>query len=93
MFKYNVEFSDSAKYHIKLFEKAGNKLALKKIDILLNEIVTHPRTGTGHPERLKGYGEIERWSRRIDKEHRLVYEIKEEVVLILIVSAYGHYDD
>jgi len=84
---YILKYSDRAKNDIKKIKKSGNKLAFNKIDILLNELTEHPRTGTGHPERLKGYGEIERWSRRIDKEHRLVYEIKEEVVLILIVSA------
>jgi len=90
--KYSVKFSPKAEIGIKKFEKAGNKTALKKINTLVNELYEHPRTGTGHPEQLKGYVE-ERWSRRIDREHRLVYEIKEEVVLVLIVSAYGHYDD
>jgi len=89
---YTLKYSNRAKSDIKKIKKSGNKIAFNKINILLNELMEHPRTGTGHPEQLKGYVE-ERWSRRIDREHRLVYEIKEEVVLVLIVSAYGHYDD
>ncbi len=56
--------------------------------ILLNEIAEHPYEGTGKPESLKyelsGY-----WSRRITKEHRLIYEVDGDRVLIL--SAKGHY--
>jgi len=91
MIKYDIDLSPEAKEGIAKFSKAGDKLALKKIDALLKELALHPKTGTGHPEQLKGYEN--RWSRRITQKHRLVYEIQEEVVLILIVSAYGHYDD
>lgn len=64
----------------------------KKVGQLLQELESHPRSGTGHPERLKHYSE-ETWSRQINKQHRLVYEIKEDVVTIVLLSAYGHYDD
>ncbi|MBD3628358.1 MAG: Txe/YoeB family addiction module toxin [Cyclobacterium sp.] len=61
-----------------------------KIDQLLDELEEHPETGTGKPERLKnilsGY-----WSRRINKEHRLVYSIDGEKVIVTVISAYGHY--
>ncbi len=71
-----------------LLKKSGNKAILKKILILLNELAEHPFEGTGKPESLKyefsGY-----WSRRINQEHRLIYEIDGDRVLIL--SAKGHY--
>ena len=73
----------------KKFEKAGNKLILKKIDTLLKELAIHPKTGTGKPEYLK-YKKC--WSRRIDEEHRLCYEIYDDVVVVLVLSAFGHYD-
>ena len=89
--KYKIQFTPDANNDIKMFEKAGNKLVLKKINSLLLELSEHPKTGTGKPEQLKGYDE-NRWSRRITKKHRLVYDIEEDVV-VLVVSAYGHYDD
>jgi toxin YoeB len=41
---------------------------------------------------LKGQPEG-RWSRRISQKHRLVYRIFDTEVLVLVLSAYGHYDD
>ncbi|MFR9624293.1 MAG: type II toxin-antitoxin system YoeB family toxin, partial [Rikenellaceae bacterium] len=53
-----------------------------------------PRSGTGKPERLKGYApEREMWSRRIDSKNRLIYQIKEQELVVIAVAAYGHYDD
>ena len=62
---------------------------LKKINQLIKEIQKTPFQGTGKPEPLKfelaGF-----WSRRIDKEHRLVY--KSEGTDVLIFSCRYHYD-
>lgn len=52
----------------------------------------HPKTGTGHPEQLKG-NRSGLWSRRITKKHRLVYEIHDNKIIVLVLTAYGHYDD
>lgn len=49
----------------------------------------HPFEGTGKPELLK-YNLEGYWSRRINREHRIVYEVTEEIVFVL--SAKGHYD-
>ena len=50
------------------------KNTLKKLNGLINQAVRTPTSGTGRPEALKG--ELAGyWSRRIDKEHRLVYKI------------------
>ena len=81
----------------KAFEDAS-KLKLsepkvyKKLSDFIEELKEHPKTGTGHPEPLKGTPEG-RWSRRLSKKHRLVYRILENEVYIDILSAYGHYDD
>jgi toxin YoeB len=66
--------------------------AYEKAQILIEELKSHPKTGTGHPEPLKGQPEG-RWSRRISKKHRLVYRIFEDAVLVLVLRAYGHYED
>lgn len=68
-----------------------NRLA-KYVERLLSELREHPRTGLGHPEPLKGKPEG-RWSRELTKKHRLVYRIYETEVEVLVISAYGHYDD
>jgi addiction module toxin, txe/yoeB family len=52
-----------------------------------------PKKGIGKPEALKGYGEREVWSRRINDKHRLVYEIFEQESEVKILTAFGHYDD
>ena len=73
---------------LKRSEPASFQKAIK----LLNEIAIHPKTGTGHPEPLKGESN-DRWSRKITKKHRLVYRIFEEEVHVYILSSYGHYED
>jgi len=92
-FLYEFSYSDTYLKHIKQLKKENKANLLKKIDSLLDEIEQEPKKGTGNPEALKHYGEAEVWSRRIDKKHRLVYEIFEEEKRIDILSAYGHYKD
>ncbi len=55
------------------------------------ELSEHPYTGTGKVKQLRGVQGI--WSRRIDKKNRLLYMVKEEDAVVLILSVIGHYDD
>ena len=71
--------------------RSESKAFNKALD-LLDELMEHPRTGTGHPEPLSG-DRAGQWSRRITLKHRLVYEIRETEVVVLVLTAYGHYDD
>ena len=52
----------------------------------------HPTTGTGKPEALRGDRKGQ-WSRRITGEHRLIYEIHEDIITVVMISAAGHYGD
>ena len=88
---YEIEYTETAKEHIRLL-RAHDPAAFKKVTQLLLELIEHPKTGTGHPEQLKGK-EAGTWSRRITKKHRLVYEIHDKQILVLVLAAYGHYDD
>ena len=88
---YEIEYTETAKEHIRWL-RANEPAAFKKISQLLLELMDHPQTGTGHPEQLKGEPKG-RWSRRISKKHRLVYEIHDRQVLVLVLAAYGHYED
>ncbi len=88
MSSYFIRFSEQAKEDIRQHKKSGNKSVLNKINLLLEELALHPFTGTGKPEQLK-YELAGLWSRRINQEHRLVYEVIDGIVSIL--SAKGHY--
>jgi toxin YoeB len=85
---YYLDFSQQAKSDIDFHKKTGNKAVLKKLFVLLDELTEHPFTGTGKPEQLK-YILAGSWSRRINQEHRLIYEVMDDTVLIY--SAKGHY--
>ena len=86
---YTIVFTEGAKKDlVELYKKAPR--AVSKLSKLLDEVREHPRTGTGQVEQLKGYdGSV--YSRRITKEHRLVYKIYDGVVEVLVLSAFGHY--
>jgi len=68
------------------------KKVLIKIDKLLDELREHPKTGTGKPEQLKHY-EIPTWSRRLTDNHRLIYRIQENRVVVMVLSFWEHYGD
>jgi toxin YoeB len=72
-----------------LYWQKTDKKMLKRINDLLKDIARNPYSGTGKPEPLK-YKYAGFWSRRIDKEHRLIYQVKEDA--ILIVKCRYHYD-
>ncbi|MCB9202942.1 MAG: Txe/YoeB family addiction module toxin [Flavobacteriales bacterium] len=89
--KYRLDYTEKTKKDIDFFKKSGNLNLIKKIFNLLNEISEHPYTGIGKPEPLKyqlsGY-----WSRRINKEHRIIYEFLENENIVVIHSLKGHYN-
>ena len=65
-----------------------DKSIVDRIKILIREIDNDPFKGVGKPEPLKGNWSGH-WSRRINREHRLVYRVSE--TQILIVKCKGHY--
>ncbi len=85
--RITVEAQDDL-YKLAKYEPKAYQKALKFFD----ELQQHPKTGLGHPEPLKGQPEG-RWSREITKKHRLVYQIFESEVVVLVLAAYGHYND
>lgn len=67
---------------------SDDRKTLRRINRLIDEAVRDPGSGTGKPERLKG-DLAGCWSRRIDQEHRLVYTVQSEQLVIL--QARYHY--
>jgi toxin YoeB len=84
----NVLFTDAgwADY---VYWQTEDRKTLKKINDLIRDIKRSPYEGMGKPEPLKhqlqGY-----WSRRIDPEHRLVYQAEGNKTLIIIACRYHH---
>jgi len=87
---YEILITDVAKNDILKLRKSGNKSLMRKLDTLLSELREHPLEGTGQIEQLKHYQDPT-YSRRINKEHRLVYRVREQTVTVLVLSCYGHY--
>jgi len=65
------------------FEEKDKTVLIWVIDSkLIKEVQRDPFTGTGKPEPLK-HALSGCWSRRIDQEHRLVYQVREDKIRIL----------
>lgn len=64
------------------FCKKNNKKIVEKIQKLLQAILENPYEGIGKPEQLK-YKLFGCWSRRINREHRLVYRIIDDELQLL----------
>ena len=79
--------SDDAWQDYMYWQTADRKI-LKRINLLIQDIQREPFDGIGKPEPLR-FNLAGFWSRRIDEEHRLVYAIEDESVLI--VSCRYHY--
>lgn len=88
---YKIDISSDATKIIKKWKKS-NPIAFKKLYKLIPELEQHPRTGTGHPEALKGGNDIT-WSRHITANDRIIYDIYDDVVTVMIVELEGHYKD
>lgn len=84
-----ITLSPEAKKHYKKIKKT---YLIKKYFILIDKIKINPYAEGNSFKRLKG-NKSETYSRRINEEHRLVYEVKDEIITILIISCWGHYDD
>ncbi len=88
---YAIEYTTEAIEDLKRLQRNEPKV-YQKAKRLIQELATHPKSGLGHPEALRGQPEG-RWSRELSRKHRIVYRIFESEVLVLVLSSYGHYDD
>ncbi|HLO55060.1 MAG TPA: Txe/YoeB family addiction module toxin [Saprospiraceae bacterium] len=83
-----IRLGSEAVKDLEYIKSIGNHKILKRIVLLIESIKNSPFKGIGKPEPLKHnwYG---KWSRRIDRENRLIYEIGSDH--IKIHSLLGHY--
>jgi toxin YoeB len=77
----NVTFTPTALDDLRYWLKTDKRQA-DRILALLEEIRRTPFEGQGKPEPLR-FQLAGCWSRRIDREHRLVYQVEEEEIVVL----------
>jgi len=77
----NVTFTPTALDDLRYWLKTDKRQA-DRILTLLEEIRRTPFDGTGKPEPLR-FQLAGCWSRRIDREHRLVYQVEESEIIVL----------
>jgi len=84
-----LEFRERAFEDLQYWVRMNPKVA-KRLLRLIEETKRDPFGGTGKPEPLGG--ELSGWwSKRIDQEHRLIFRIDGDS--LIIAQAKGHYDD
>ena len=88
---YKVEYSKAADKTLRKWKRSNPTLFKKTTKVLL-DIMQHPRTGIGHPEALVGGNDIT-WSRHITADDRIIYDIYDERITVLIIQAENHYND
>ena len=86
-----IELYEEAIEDFAFWKKSGNKAILKRIQILLKDLSQNPFSGLGNPEPLK-YDLSGKFSRRINKEHRIFYSVSQSQNKIYIYSLKGHYE-
>ena len=89
--RYIIDISDHADKISRKWKKSNPQL-FKKYQRIYHELADHPRTGTGHPEPLRGGNDIT-YSRRLSAHDRIIYDIHDETVTVLVIDVEGHYDD
>jgi toxin YoeB len=76
----DILFHQDAWEDYQYFQERDTK-KLEKINKLIKDIARSPFAGIGKPEPLK-HSLSSFWSRRIDQEHRLIYQIKDRTIYI-----------
>jgi len=87
---FEVESTSRADLDFVYWQSSGNLKILTRINQLIEAARINPASGLGKPERLK-FHNVETYSRRIDRTHRLVYRVEGEKIIIL--TARFHYAD
>ncbi len=88
---YKVNFTPEAKKVLVKIKKSNPKL-WKKVEKVLHELVENPKVGTGHPEPLKG-GRSITYSRRLSAHDRIIYDVYDNNLIVLVLQLEGHYND
>ena len=87
MTSWRIQISNQARKDLAWFRRQDRRLYRKCFDLTL-AVMEDPFRGIGKPEHLKGLGGNV-WSRRVNQEHRMVYEVFEDE--LIVVAAYRYH--
>ncbi|MBE9221626.1 Txe/YoeB family addiction module toxin [Cyanobacterium stanieri LEGE 03274] len=76
-----ISFLEDA-WHDYLYWQIQDKKTLKRINQIIKDIQRNPFDGIGKPEPLK-FDLSGLWSRRINQEHRLIYQVLDDEIIII----------
>jgi toxin YoeB len=86
---FKIEYEKKALKQLKKLK--NNQQLLDKISSILYEISLDPYSPSHKFERLKG--NLSGFcSKRIDKQNRLVYQVQDQKVIVVVISVLGHYE-
>ena len=88
---YSVDYTNAAKKTLAKWKKS-NPILFKKATSILLDMMQHPRTGLGHPEPLVGGHDIT-YSRHITAHDRIIYDIYDDRISVLVIQCEEHYND
>lgn len=88
---YKLEFAPRALSDFERIKKSGNKAVINRLRNILQELMEHPLSGIGKPEKLRHRDNS--YSRRLSGKDRIVYSIHDDIVTVNILQMLGHYDD
>ena len=86
---YRIAFLPRARKDFDEWKRNDGKM-VERIKELLRDIAEHPYSGIGKPEPLK-HNLKGLWSRRINEEHRLVYQVADGMIYVYVLSMRFHY--
>ena len=87
---YSIAFLPQARKDFDEWKKTDGKTVVK-IKEILKDIAGHPYSGIGKPEPLK-WSLSGKWSRRINRKDRIVYEVDGDRILVFVLAMGYHYD-
>ena len=88
---YDIEFSKQAGKVLTMWKRSNPRLFKKATELLL-DISEHPHTGIGHPEPLVEGSDVT-YSRRISAKDRIIYNIYDDQVRVIVIQVGEHYND
>ena len=88
---YTIDFDPKLEKILKKWKKSNPNL-FKKLTKILLAIQEDPRHGIGHPEPLVKGSDIT-YSRHISAHNRIIYDIYDKEVHVLVIELEGHYKD